>query len=99
MRKILFSIALAVATVPAMAGEPITLRDMGSFHVGGRVVEITGKPVKELVLGAGGVPAELVIVKKAGHGFLPAGGPINPSLQELIQIVVKFLNQNLKGKP
>jgi pimeloyl-ACP methyl ester carboxylesterase len=40
-----------------MASEPIVLRDMGSFHVGGRVVEITGKPMREIMFSAGGVPA------------------------------------------
>ena len=35
--------ALAIAT-SAQAAEPISLRDMGSFHVGGRLVEISGKP-------------------------------------------------------
>jgi len=63
MRKILLSIFLSAAAIPVtsptMAGEPIVLRDMGSFHVGGRVVEISGKPVKELVFGAGGVPAKI----------------------------------------
>jgi len=60
MRKTLFSILLSAAAInPTFAGEPITLRDMGSFHVGGRVVEISGKPVKEVVFGAGGVPAEI----------------------------------------
>ena len=39
-----------------MAGEPITLRGMGSFHVGGRTVEIKGEPVRELVLSPGGMP-------------------------------------------
>ena len=39
-----------------MASEPIVLRDMGSFHIGGRVVEIAGKPVTELHLNPGGVP-------------------------------------------
>jgi hypothetical protein len=43
MREKLFSILLCAATVaatsPALAGEPIALR--GSFHVGGRVVEIS----------------------------------------------------------
>ena len=47
MREKLFSILLsagmAAAFSPALAGEPITLREMGSFHVGGRVVEISGK--------------------------------------------------------
>jgi len=32
---------------------------MGSFHVGGRLVEITGKPVKEVTFTAGGVPAKI----------------------------------------
>src|SRR6476646_5648685 len=87
MRKILFSILLSAATVPAMdptfAGEPIALRDMGSFHVGGRVVEISGKPVKELVLGAGGVPAR----------FDPNG------LYQVEQMYVQyFLPKNRKGR-
>jgi acetyl esterase/lipase len=43
-----------------------------------------------------GVPAQLVIVKNAGHGFLPIGGPINPTLLELKEIVVQFLSQHLK---
>jgi hypothetical protein len=36
-----------------------TLRDMGSFHVGGREVAITGKPMKEVVFTPGGVPARV----------------------------------------
>ncbi len=87
MHKILFSILLGAATVSAMtqamAGEPITLRDMGSFHVGGRVVEISGKPVKELVLGAGGVPAKI---------------DPNGLYQVEAMYVQYFLPQNRKGK-
>ena len=41
------------------AAEPISLRDMGSFHVGGRLVEISGKPVKEVTFTPGGVPAKV----------------------------------------
>lgn len=59
MRKFLLACALAAVAVPAFADEPIVLRGMGSFHVGGRVVEITGKPVKEVVFSPGGVPAKL----------------------------------------
>ena len=33
------------AVLAACTSAPIALRDMGSFHVGGRVVEISGKPV------------------------------------------------------
>jgi hypothetical protein len=32
---------------------------MGSFHVGGREVTITGKPVKEVLFTPGGVPAKV----------------------------------------
>src|SRR5581483_7035366 len=38
---------------------PIALRDMGSFHVGGREVTISGKPVKEVTYTPGGVPAKV----------------------------------------
>src|SRR5262245_7441465 len=63
MRGKLFTILVCAGTVaalsPALAGEPIILRDMGSFHVGGRVVEISGKPMKEVVFSAAGVPAKI----------------------------------------
>jgi len=53
------SIAALLIAGGANAAEPITLRDMGSFHVGGRLVEISGKPVKEVVFTPGGVPAKV----------------------------------------
>ncbi|HWX62894.1 esterase [Bradyrhizobium sp.] len=53
------AIALTTAALPANADEPISLRDMGSFHVGGRLVEISGKPVKEVTFTPGGVPAKV----------------------------------------
>src|SRR5437773_8436879 len=43
----------------AMANDDIVLRGMGSFHVGGRIVEISGKPVREIVLVPGGPPARM----------------------------------------
>ena len=58
IRGVIVSLTLSVAT-PALAAEPIALRDMGSFHVGGRLVEISGKPVKEVVFTQGGVPAKI----------------------------------------
>jgi hypothetical protein len=50
---------LALSAASALAEAPISLRGMGSFHVGGRTVEITGKPVKEVLFGAGGIPAKV----------------------------------------
>jgi hypothetical protein len=58
-RFALLSIAAVLMTGTADAAEPIALRDMGSFHVGGRLVEISGKPVKEMTFTPGGVPAKV----------------------------------------
>jgi hypothetical protein len=87
MRGKFFTILICAGTVaafsPSLAGEPIILRDMGSFHVGGRVVEISGKPLKEIVFGAGGVPAKID----------PNG------LYQVEQMYVQyFLPQDRKGK-
>ena len=58
----------ACGTPPASSGAahsaspntgPITLKSMGSFHVGGREVELKGKPVKEVMFTRGGVPAKI----------------------------------------
>src|SRR5260221_2952574 len=50
---------LCVLLLGACSQNPLALRDMGSFHVGGREVEISGKPVKEVVFTPGGVPAKV----------------------------------------
>ena len=66
MRRLSIALEVSLATGTAWMGaawaqtkEPIALRDMGSFHVGGRVIEITGQPIKEIVFTPGGVPAKL----------------------------------------
>jgi pimeloyl-ACP methyl ester carboxylesterase len=51
--------ALAATSAMAESKEPILLRDMGSFHVGGRFNEVTGQPVREILFTPGGVPAKL----------------------------------------
>ena len=44
-----------------------------------------------------GVPAELVTVVNAGHGFKPEEGKsIAPTRQEIAQLVVKFFEEQLK---
>jgi pimeloyl-ACP methyl ester carboxylesterase len=53
------SILPLAAVLAACTTAPYALRDMGSFHIGGRDVEITGKPVKEIVFTPGGVPAKI----------------------------------------
>ena len=47
-------------------------------------------------LKAAGVPVELVVVKNAGHGFRPADGDIQPSMPELVKMVVDFFEEYLK---
>jgi acetyl esterase/lipase len=47
-------------------------------------------------LTAAGVPATLVIVKNAGHGFVPTGGELDPSLNEMRDMVNDFFDQYLK---
>src|SRR5947209_1045907 len=61
MHRILMAIAGVTAgiTAAAAAEQDIVLRGMGSFHVGGRVVEISGKPVREIVRQPGGPPTKL----------------------------------------
>ena len=53
------SVLAVGALLTACTSAPLALRDMGSFHIGGRDVEITGKPVKEVVFTPGGVPAKV----------------------------------------
>ncbi len=46
-------------------------------------------------LQAGGVTATLVMVKNAGHGFVPVGGAISPSLAELAKTTLDFFDKRL----
>lgn len=61
MRRTLTSalMTMLVCTTAADAQSPVALRDMGSFHVGGRLIEIKGQPIKEIVFTPGGVPAKM----------------------------------------
>ena len=61
MRRFGIALLLSLAAGQGLAQtkEPIALRDMGSFHVGGRVIEISGQPIKEIVFTPGGVPAKM----------------------------------------
>src|SRR5260221_7179178 len=57
-----FPVKKIIVTTLLLSGcaqNQIALRDMGSFHVGGREVEVSGKPVKEVVFTPGGVPAKV----------------------------------------
>ena len=58
-RSRLFFACVAAAALVGCAQAPIALKEMGSFHIGGREVVISGKPVKEIVFTPGGVPAKV----------------------------------------
>lgn len=61
--KLVKSLSAAVIALTFMAAsaqaEPIQLRDMGSFHVGGRIVELSGQPVRDIVRVPGGPTSKL----------------------------------------
>jgi acetyl esterase/lipase len=42
------------------------------------------------------VPSQLVMVKNAGHGFTPSGGPISPTRDELTKMLADFFDKYLK---
>jgi pimeloyl-ACP methyl ester carboxylesterase len=77
------TLSLVAALTPAQAKDPLELRDMGSFHIGGRLIEITGQPIKEVVFTPGGVPAKM---------------DPNGKYQVEQMYVQYFLPQNRKGK-
>jgi dipeptidyl aminopeptidase/acylaminoacyl peptidase len=47
-------------------------------------------------LKAAGVPATLVMVKNAGHGFDPVGGEISPTREELTKMIGDFFDRYLR---
>ncbi len=51
----MIALLAGLAATPALAQEnaPLELRGMGSFHLGGRIAEVSGKPAREVPLGQG----------------------------------------------
>ena len=85
MHRHLLAALIAFGAAPAVAQtkQPINLRDIGSFHIGGRLLEVTGQPIKEITFTPGGVPAKVD----------PNG------VYQIEQMYVQyFLPQNQKGK-
>jgi pimeloyl-ACP methyl ester carboxylesterase len=86
MPRLLIALLVALTATSAVAQakkEPVTLRDFGSFHLGGRLIEVTGQPVKEVVFTPGGVPAKI---------------DPNGKYQVEQMYVQYFLPQNRRGK-
>jgi len=59
MRRVLIALALGLVALPALAEDDIVLRGMGSFHIGGRVAEISGKTMREIQRVPGGPISKL----------------------------------------
>src|SRR6266850_1647831 len=59
MRRILIATLISLAALPALAEEDIVLRGMGSFHVGGRIAEVSGKEVRQIQRQPGGPMTKL----------------------------------------
>src|SRR5258708_2914821 len=59
MRRVLIALAVSVVALPALAGDDIVLRGMGSFHVGGRIAEVSGKQTREIQRVPGGPMSKL----------------------------------------
>jgi hypothetical protein len=57
--RIAIALALSIMGTAAMAQDDIVLRGMGSFHVGGRIAEVGGKPVREIQRVPGGPMSKL----------------------------------------
>jgi len=60
------------------------------------VVPLSQSQILYARLQAAGVPATLVVVQNAGHGFQPAGGAISPTRAELARMIADFFDQKLK---
>ena len=59
MRHLISAALLALAIAPALAEEDIVLRGMGSFHIGGRIAEVSGKAVRMILRQPGGPQSKL----------------------------------------
>ncbi len=60
-----------------------------------RLVDLAQSEALHRRLVAAGVESELIVVKNAGHSFVPSGGPISPSLEELAFRVGEFFDHKL----
>ena len=80
MKSIILATTAVLLTLTGCAPAPIQLEKMGSFHIGGREVVISGRPVKEVALSPGGVPAKFDPngVYQTGQMYVQYFVPKNP---------------------
>jgi acetyl esterase/lipase len=61
-----------------------------------KLVPVSQSQILHEKLLAADVSSTLIIVKNAGHGFLPAGGIPDPNPLELSRLLINFFNEHLK---
>ncbi len=61
-----------------------------------RLVPLSQSEKLHQLLKAAGVSSKLVVVKNAGHSFMPAGGTPQPNRIELTHIIADFFDEKLK---
>ncbi len=61
------------------------------------LVPLSQSEVMVAALQAAGVPAQLLVVRNAGHGLHPEGGTPEPSRQEVTEAIVGFFREVLLG--
>ncbi len=60
-----------------------------------QVVPLEHSELLDQRLKAAGVTSQLVVVENADHSFIPVGGQISPSLEELAVLIADFFDQEL----
>ena len=58
-RLVVAALAVCGLMAGAAGAQPLSIERFGSFHVGGRLVEVTGKPVIEFTPTVGGAPLRI----------------------------------------
>ncbi|HEY4911428.1 MAG TPA: esterase, partial [Methylomirabilota bacterium] len=56
------ALVLGLATIlmsTVAAAQPLSVAEVGSFHVGGRAVSLTGLPTRDVVFTAGSAPIKV----------------------------------------
>jgi acetyl esterase/lipase len=61
-----------------------------------RVVPLSQSESLHAKLTAAGASSKLVVIKNAGHAFVPSGGAPSPGVIEVSGIILNFLNANLR---
>ena len=62
------------------------------------LVPLVQSELMEAALRKAGVPVEFVVVKHAGHCFLPAGRPPSPTDEEIGKLIADFLDRSMPRK-